>query len=765
MAVRLAENNNTTRIRQRIDVRGIVQGVGFRPYIYREATKRSLTGWVQNGSQGVTMEVEGATCQVNDFLVEVKHCPLPLARIETIQTTQLPPANDTSFLIRESSPAGQTPAFIPADVAACRPCREDVRNEGNRRHLYPFTNCTDCGPRYTIIQGVPYDREKTTMSSFKMCESCAAEYLDPTDRRFHAQPNACPDCGPQVRLLNRQGEDVGGGWRDLARTLLKSGSIMAIKGLGGFHLACDANNAAAIQALRRRKGRPFRPFAVMCSSLSQAERHCYVSEAEKAQLLSPQAPIVVLQRRPASRLPEILAPGINTLGMMLPYTPLHELLFDEELPMLVMTSGNESGLPLARENDDALRDLSHAADYFLVHNRPIHRHCDDSLLQVVDGYPSMLRRSRGYVPHSVSVPTPTKVKEIFAAGGDLKNIFCFLKDGVAYPGPHIGDVTYAETGRVYLEAAADLQSMLQAEPAVVAVDCHPGYRSAVLAGQFMRCRRQPVWHHHAHMASCMAENLLTGPVIGIICDGTGYGRDGTIWGGEVLSGDYLEFQREFHLQAVPMPGGEAAVRHPWRMAVSYAWHCLPNHGLPLALARFPDKRPQITQLCTMMKRGIQSPHASSCGRLYDAVAALLGICRENTYDGQAPRELAEAARGHRRRAYPFTIQGTSMSCSGLMGGIAADLRRGRDLGEIAASFEQTLVEMFTAAARRVHAQKSLKRVVLSGGSFQNPFLTSALREHLSACGFQVYTQQQLPANDGGLALGQALVAAWKSSER
>ena len=762
MAVNLPGPGKTQWIRLQVEVSGVVQGVGFRPYVYREALKRSLKGWVLNNRHGVVIEIEGPPLNVDQFLVELNRCSLRLAHINDIRCTSIDTAGDDGFFILESGSEGDGVPRIPADVAVCLNCRQDIQSPHNRRHQYPFTNCTDCGPRYTIIQGVPYDRRQTTMSGFTMCCECEQEYHNPLERRFHAQPNACPQCGPQAVLYDNQGETIPGPWREKTLSLLKAGHILAVKGLGGFHLACDAKNPEAVQTLRHRKGRPARPFAVMCRDESLVRDYCYVNKKEAELLTSPEAPIVVLRRRPGSILSNGLAPKAGTLGVMLPYTPLHYLLFGQDLEMLVMTSGNEPGLPLAKGSEEALRDLGGVTDFFLTHNRPIHKRCDDSLVQVVEGVPYMLRRSRGYVPAPIAVPVPNNHPQVFAAGGDLKNTFCFLKDGYAYPGPHIGDLSYAETRRVYLEAAGELAEMLQVEPTIVAYDCHPGYHSTTLATQ-KPLIHQPVWHHHAHLASCMAENQLTGPVIGVICDGTGYGKDGTIWGGEVLSGDYLDFEREYHLEPVLLPGGEAAVRHPWRMAVSWLWQSAGQEGITLAKALFADKDSDINFLATMLKGKVNSPLVSSCGRLYDAVAALLGICRENTYDGQAPMELAEAALGYDRGSYPFTIEGKTIHCSALIKRLVDDYLRGKDAGKIAAAFEGTLVEMFAAAVERVRQQKGLDRVVLSGGSFQNPYLLTSLRTRLQSAGFHVYTQRQVPANDGGLALGQALVAAWRES--
>lgn len=764
MAIRGTGQSSPARVRRRLEISGLVQGVGFRPYVFREAKKRSLGGWVLNNKQGVVVEVEGPGMVVDDFLAELRGCSLRLARVEEIRIAKMEPVGEDVFLICESSTGGEGVARIPADVAVCLNCRDEIISTKNRRFQYPFTNCTDCGPRFTIIQGIPYDRRLTTMEQFGMCEKCAAEFHNPQDRRFHAQPNACPQCGPQAELLNSTGEKLPGEWQKNSLALLKKGDILAIKGLGGFHLACDAKNELAVERLRQRKRRPMRPFAVMCRDLATVKRYCSVSQSELAFLRSPEAPIVVLRRWPESVLPRSLAPGLGTLGVSLPYTPLHFLLFDDCLEMLVMTSGNENGLPLAKDSQEALQQLEGIADYFLTHNRSIHRRCDDSLLQLVGEEPCMLRRSRGYVPTACPVPMPKQSPIVFAAGGDFKNTFCFLKGGFAWLGPHIGDLGLAETRQNYLEAATDLEKMLEAVPEVMAVDCHPSYYSAKLGKERGIAALESVWHHHAHMASCMGENKLTGSVIGVICDGTGYGRDGTVWGGEILSGDYRDFQRCYHLEPVPMPGGEAAIRYPWRMALAYLWQCLGEDGFRLAEMLFPDKVTESQLLWAVLKKGVNSPLASSCGRLYDAAAALLGICLENSYDGQAPAELSEAARGHGGIVYPFTLEGERITCGGLIRGMTTDIIRGQEAGEIAASFERTVVEMLAAAVERVRESSGLERVVLSGGAFQNPYLLKSLRSRLELTGFQVFTHRFVPANDGGLALGQALVAAWRRSE-
>jgi hydrogenase maturation protein HypF len=747
--------------RLRVRVSGTVQGVGFRPYVYREAQRCGLSGWVQNDLEGVTVEIEGDRAALSSFLDSLRHCSLRLARVSGLAVQELPPSGQSGFIILASGGFGSRTAHVSPDMAVCHQCQSDITEAENRRFAYPFTNCTDCGPRFTIVTGVPYDRVKTTMAGFVMCPLCTAEYHDPLNRRFHAQPNACPLCGPRVTLTGKDGGEVTGDWRGNFLDAVANGKIVAVKGLGGFHLSCDAQNRAAVATLRARKGRPDRPFAVMCRDLEVIRRFCALEPAEEELLVSPAAPIVLLRRQADCPLPQELAPGLGTLGVMLPYTPLHHLLFDERRELLVMTSGNESGLPLVKDNGQALRELAALADLFLLHDREIHRRCDDSLAQVVGGKPQLLRRSRGYVPDPLSVPTPPESPVILGAGGDLKNTFCLLNNGQAYFGPHIGDLGYRETISVYREALETMQKLLEKVPAVIACDRHPGYHSVRLAAALPSQEVFPVFHHHAHLASCMGEHMLHGPVIAVVCDGSGYGPDGTVWGGEVLLGDYLQFRRQFHLEQVPLPGGEAAVRQPWRMAAAYLCRHLGEEGKRLAQEILPQSPEQLEAVFAMMESGFNSPLTSSCGRLYDAAASLLGVAYENSYEGQAATELAELAHGHGGQAYPFVLNRSRILTGELWRGMVRDRKHGVPRGRVAANFQQTLAEAFAAAVVAVRDKEGLEQVVLSGGSFQNGFLSIALSRRLEEQGFTVYRHRQVPANDGGLALGQALVAAWR----
>lgn len=756
------DNSSTRHYRYRVKINGQVQGVGFRPFVYREAVKRSLSGWVMNNKQGVILEIEGDNQLLQQFLKKMGDCSLRLARVTDMTVEEVNPAGDSGFIIRTSSGTGKEIARVMPDAAICARCKADVLTPENRRYGYPFTNCTECGPRFTIVKGIPFDREKTTMTSFQMCPECSGEYNDMCDRRFHAQPNACAFCGPGVELLDNAGNRVPGNWQDNFSLFIKSGKIIAVKGLGGFHLACDANNPAAVSLLRVRKRRPLQPLAVMCRDVETARRYCSLNETESELLYSPAAPIVILRRHDNTSLPA-LSPGTQTLGVMLPYTPLHVLLF-ENVEMLVMTSANESGVPLIKDNMEALHELSGIADYFVIHNRDIHRRCDDSLAQVVDGEPLLLRRSRGYVPEPFSAPVPAGISPVLGVGGDQKNVFCLLKNGQAYLGPHIGDLSYRETQQVYLESLQGLQELLEIKPETVSCDCHPDYYSGRIASTLSYTCLEQVYHHHAHMASCMAENMLAGPVIAVICDGTGYGNDETVWGGEVLSGGYLDFRREYHIEQIPMPGGEAAIRHPLRMAISYLVHHFGEEGKERANRLFPGCEREVELVCAILKKRINSPLTSSCGRLYDAVSALLGVCFENSYDGQAPLQLAEKAWAENGICYPFSLQNNTIKTGQMFRYLLADLENGAKIPLLAASFQQTVTEMFTAAAVSVREKTGIRQVVLSGGCFQNPYFLSSLSQRLHDEGLEVFRHRLVPTNDGGLALGQAVVAAWRRND-
>lgn len=759
--VRLAQTTGSGEelTRVMVEIKGIVQGVGFRPFVYNLARKYGLKGLVYNSGRGLTMELEGADGTVREFLRELESRPPRLARITDILTTRCPLHGYTDFEIVISSPGGEKDTLISPDVATCEDCRREVFDPSDRHHLYPFTNCTNCGPRYTIIRDVPYDRERTSMGVFLMCNECRREYLDPTDRRFHAQPNACPRCGPRVVLVDREGKEVAGHWQVEFRQLIRTGKIVAVKGLGGFHLGCDARNGAAITELRRRKHRQYKPFAVMCRDLSVVEKYCQVSEQESRWLTSAEAPIVILERGKESSLPHSLAPNTNTLGVMLPYTPLHLLLFDEEIDIIVMTSGNISDLPLIKDNHQAQEQLGKIADYFLLHDREILHACDDSLVRLVNGQIHFYRRSRGFAPRPIQVPPAGDGNAVLGMGGEMKNAFCLLQGERAFFSQHLGEMGFQEGLANFRNSLESLKKSFHIQPQTIAYDLHPQYRVSTLARELPAKLHVPVQHHHAHMAACMAENGLNQEVIGVVCDGTGYGVDGCIWGFEILAGDYNGFERKYHLSYLPLPGGESSIKKTWRMGIAYLYHYLGQAGLELATALLPGREKEIMLTIQMMQQRFNSPLTSSCGRLFDAVSALLGVCLENTYEGQAAVELSELIDPSIKERYPFLIEEDVINPGPMMEGIVRHLRAGLAPGVIATIFHNTVIAMAIEAATRAGDQKGLDKVVLSGGSFQNKYLFLGVLEGLVERGFQVYYHRQVPSGDGGIALGQAAIAA------
>lgn len=752
-------------VRYRITIKGVVQGVGFRPFVYNLAETHGIRGTVLNAGRGVLIEAEGPEKAVRAFVEDLRRRPPRLARLSSLEWEELPPCGYTSFAIVASAAEEEKEALVPPDVALCADCARETFDPADRHYHYPFTNCTNCGPRFTIVRDLPYDRPKTSMAAFPMCEECAREYHDPRDRRFHAQPVACPACGPRVELVDGTGRRVEGDWRENAWDILARGQILAVKSLGGFHLVCDAKNRDALVALRQRKGRNAKPFAVMCRDLETVARYCVVNEREKELLLSPQAPIVVLRRRPDAGLPEELAPGLRTLGVMLPYTPLHLLLFEGPFDILVMTSGNYSELPLAKENAAALEELAGIADYFLWHNRDIVNRCDDSLAAVMAGEIVLMRRSRGYVPRPVVVPV-AEGPVVLGIGGEMKNTFCLLKKNQAFVSQHIGELDSIEGEENLFTSLVNFERLLGVEPEVVGYDLHPDYRSSRLATRVPARARYGVQHHHAHLAACLADNELAEPAIGVILDGTGYGLDGNLWGFEVLAGDYLDFTREMHLAYVPLPGGEQAVRHPWRTAVSYLVTYLGERGRQVARALFGDRGRELEIVERLIASGFNSPLSSGCGRFFDAVAALLGVCEKSTYEGQAAIELGELTlepdEGRNLEPYPFRIEEDVIIPAGTIAGVLADLERGREREFIATRFHNTVLAMVREAVRRVARRTGLSIVALSGGTWQNRYLFARAKEELAHEGFRVCWHRQVPANDGGLCLGQAVVARMRA---
>jgi hydrogenase maturation protein HypF len=774
--------------RREISVRGIVQGVGFRPFVYALAQHCRLSGLVQNDAQGVHVEVEGPRENVELFLRRIEVEAPPLAVVETVTWQPQAVRGEREFRIAESRAGAQKHALVSPDVATCAACLHELFETEDRRYRYPFINCTNCGPRFTITRSVPYDRATTTMEAFTMCPSCRREYDDPGDRRFHAQPNACPVCGPTLWLADTSGREIPSGTEDpitMVAVLLQSGALVAIKGLGGYHLACDPFNVQAVCALRARKAREDRPFALMARDMDQVRTLCHVTPAEEALLVAPARPIVVLDCRDersgsGPSLAEDVAPRQGTLGIMLPYTPLHHLLLHDVGGPLVMTSGNRSSEPIAYRDAEAFEQLGRIADYFLVHDRPIHMRCDDSVIRVTptpdekDAYPRPIRRSRGYAPAPLRIAQRFGVHTL-ACGGHLKNTFCVAREQHAFLSHHIGDLENYETLRSYKEGITHYCNLFDVEPRLVACDLHPEYLSTQYAHELQEAGLTlvEVQHHHAHIASCLADNErpATERVIGVAFDGTGYGTDGTIWGGEFFEGSIAEgFIRRAHLEYAPLPGGEAAIRQPWRTALAFLCGLYSErelHDLPIPLLQqVAGNKIRLVRQILEAGSGISwvAPRSSSAGRLFDAVAALVGVpgSLNTTYEGQAAIELELAAQGPTSAAYPFAVQpvgnGWVVETQEMLTAVVDDILTGKSTGEIAARFHRTMADVVVAGCRHVRQEGGVRTVALSGGTFQNALLVRQTVPVLRDEGFSVYMHRRVPANDGGLSLGQAVLA-------
>ncbi|HIJ80787.1 MAG TPA: carbamoyltransferase HypF [Desulfuromonadales bacterium] len=761
-------------IRKRYKITGIVQGVGFRPFVYRLAHERQLSGWVRNSPAGVEIEVEGLPGALAALEHTLATGAPPLADISSITSEEISPCGDTGFGIRESS-GGEPDVQIAPDSAICGDCLREMFDPADRRYRYPFITCTNCGPRYSIITGIPYDRLLTTMSGFPLCVDCRREYDDPLNRRFHAQPVACHVCGPQVTLPGLKEEATVNGDAAIRRAqeLLDAGLILAVKGIGGYHLAVDACNHQAVARLRERKKRDEKPFAIMVADLESARRLALLDDTEEKLLSSSESPIVIVRKRPDSPLSPLVAPGNGWLGLMLPYSPLHHLVMRDRFSALVMTSGNVSDEPVAFNDGDAVQRLSEIADRFLVHDRPIHIRSDDSVMRVFRGQPLFYRRARGYAPRAVKLPFA--VPPLLATGADLKSTICLASGRQAVPSQHIGDLHNASTCDSFRHTIDHLSKILQISPELVACDLHPDYQSSIIASEY-GLPLAKVQHHHAHLASCMAENGLDGEVIGVIFDGTGFGDDGTIWGGEFLTGGYDGYRRAAHFRPVPLPGGDAAVREPWRMALSYLYQALGEAAFSLdhPLVR-SHPGGELTLFAQMLKRGINSPLTSSCGRLFDAVAALLGVRRTVSYEGQAAIELealAETAETECKSTMSPLSQGGSffytfektgnaafhIDFSPMFREILNAIASGTSTATIAGRFHITLAAATTEVCQQISRGTGFDRVVLSGGVFQNRLLSEMVYTALHKKGFQVFTHRLVPPNDGGIALGQAAIA-------
>jgi hydrogenase maturation protein HypF len=739
-------------------VEGTVQGVGFRPYVHRLALELGLGGTVGNDERGVVVDVEGDPGAVAAFLERLPGEAPPLAHVERVLVHEVPATGERAFAIVASERRGAPAALVVPDAATCEDCLAELRDPADRRHRYPFINCTNCGPRFTIVRDVPYDRPRTTMAAFAMCDACRAEYVDPADRRFHAQPNACPDCGPQARLV---GPAVGGAEDPVAAAamLLRGGAIVAVKGLGGYHLACRADDEAAVATLRIRKHREDRPFALMSPDVAAARALVELGGAEEALLGSAARPIVLAPRRADAPVADAVAPASRELGVMLPYAPLHHLLLGDTGCTLVMTSGNVSDEPIAYRDDDALARLDGIADAFLVHDRPIHTRTDDSVVRAVAGRPVVLRRSRGYVPASVTLPVPA-TRPLLACGAELKSTFCLAKGQRAWVGHHIGDLRNAETLSAYREGIAHFERLFAVTPELVAHDLHPDYLATAYALEREGVEVLGVQHHHAHLAACLAEHGETAAAVGAIYDGAGYGSDGTVWGGEILVGDLRGYARAGGLWPVRLPGGDRAAREPWRMAC--AWLVAAGEAepqLPAHLADRVDAR-SWNAIAHMATSGFAAPVTTSMGRLFDAIAALCGLRTHATYEGQAAIELEAAADHAERGAYelPVTDDGR-LDARPTIREVMADQRAGTSPALISARFHHAVAAATTAACAGAAAQAGTERVVLAGGVFQNRLLLEDTAERLRAHGLRVLVPERLPPNDGAISYGQAAIAA------
>lgn len=750
---------------RKIHINGIVQGVGFRPFVYSLAKKYHITGWVRNSSAGVEIVANGKPEEITGFLEDLQNQPPPLSKIDEFFTKEISHEDFLDFSIVPSEIIEGEYIPVSPDVGICEDCLKELFDPSDRRYRYPFINCTNCGPRFTIIKDIPYDRPLTTMAPFTMCAECLAEYEDPLNRRFHAQPVACPECGPRVWFENagkdeKSFDDKG---IQLAREFIRQGKIVAIKGLGGFHLACDATNAEAVAILRSRKKRSDKSFALMVRDAKTAKKYGCISKAEQILLESRSSPIVILDRNEVSDLPQAIAPGVNTLGLMLPYTPLHYLLMEDSdnFPeILVMTSANLSDEPIVFTNKSAKIELAGITDAFLLNDREINTRLDDSVVSELKGKVYFLRRSRGYAPSPIKIKT--KMGQILATGAELKNTFCLTKDSYAFLSHHIGDLENLETLQSFEQAIPYYEHIFKVKPEVIACDLHPDYLSTLYAID-RSCTDNlnliPVQHHHAHLASALADNQWDSSesVIGICLDGTGYGADGNIWGGEILYGGYAQYSRVLHLENMPLPGGDSAIYHPGRIAAAYLWKNQIEWASDIPAVNSLDEIERVI-LNTQLEKDINCPKTSSMGRLFDAVAGLIGLRNSTNYEAQAAIELENSIDHSIYSAYEFEISEQNITFSKLLSDIIKDYRKGRPVGVISAKFHNAIRKMILKTAQIVTTETGCKIVALSGGVWQNSYLIKNAIKDLERNNYQVLIHSNVPANDGGIALGQALVA-------
>jgi len=763
---------------RKIQITGIVQGVGFRPFVYNLANSYKLNGFVLNDSLGVTIVVQGKTEDIHSFKSQLRKKPPPQSKIVSCISKEIESKESfIDFSIRLSPPGGKKSAAISPDLDICPECLKEMFDPVNRRYLYPFINCTNCGPRYTIIQDIPYDRPKTTMHSFKMCESCQSEYNDPANRRFHAQPNACPGCGPHLTLFDSFQNTVQKGrsssenqcFFERVAELLKSGKIIAVKGIGGFHLTCDATNEKVVSSLRKRKYREDKPFAVMFPDFKSIGKICNVNQSEEDLLESVAHPIVLLKKKTDYNLVNSISPDNHFLGAMLPYAPLHYLIFRFFNKPLVMTSGNISDEPIVYMDEDAIQRLKGIADYFIIHNREIHIRCDDSVYRIWNNKPYPIRRSRGYAPDKIIVDWKFDT-HVLACGPEQKNTFALAKDNAVYISHHIGDMENIEVLKSLEEGVAHYKHVFDIEPEIVAYDLHPEYLSTKYAEDYpdinsndQKIHKIGVQHHHAHAVSCMIENGINQPVLAIILDGTGYGTDGTVWGGELLLAEYDRFERLGHFQTTGLPGGSAAIKNPWQMGVSYLNEAFGNKSVELNIPFFKEVDPsKLSIILKMLESGLNSPITSSCGRLFDGVAAISGLRPKVNYEGQAAVEFEQCIQDEYEEGYKFPIineySKIVLKWDKMIHQLVKDVEKQIPISIISQKFHNGLSDGLMNWASEAQTQTGIKEIVLSGGVFMNYYLLTRLKKALEKKGFIVYTHSVVPCNDGGISLGQAVIA-------
>ena len=742
---------------------GVVQGVGFRPFIYRLAVKNVLRGFVQNRPDGVLVEVEGTGAAIDSFLAGIRQELPPLANVTNISAEEIALRTDDNFRIIASDTQGDGDVHISPDIAICRDCLKELFDPQDRRYRYPFINCTNCGPRLTIIKSIPYDRINTSMACFPLCPQCRAEYENPADRRFHAEPNACPVCGATIQLLDEKGNKVSTDDPIKAAIgLLKDGKVLAIKGLGGFHLSVDAGNDEAVKRLRSRKFREEKPMAIMVKNLENVKRFAHVNEEEEKLLASPQRPIVLLKKKNGNTISEQVAPGVPNLGVMLPYTPLHYLLLEKDFEALVMTSANQVDEPICISNREAVTRLKDIANYFLIHNRDILVRCDDSIAMIAGGTEQLLRRSRGFVPKPILLKD--SFPDVLALGGHLKATQCIVKGNFAFLSPHIGDLETPQARDFFQESLTLMKKITESNPEVVACDAHPAYYSTKVAEELTGVRIIHVQHHHAHIVSCMAENQISGDVIGLAMDGTGFGLDGNAWGGEFLVANETEFKRLGHLQYFVLPGGEKTIHEPWRIAASLLALAYGQSWSEIA-AQLNILPPGLDSKVfnKIIENKINSPLTSGLGRLFDGVAAIIGLRKKVSFEGQAAMELEGESDRQAAEPFPFVISEDGENCfildiSFTIRAIVNNLLAGKSKKEISSSFHRTLAMAFVVMCKKIREKTGINRVCLSGGCFQNKILLEDSIIQMENASFKVYHHQQVPTNDGGIALGQAIIA-------